>query len=545
MLTLEHLDKKLAREWHLRYIILVLSNQYTFTIIRAFLFILVGGGVVFAQQNHSVPVDHYATYPEIDATGVDKARIERGEYLTKAGDCIACHTTKDGKAFAGGLPLETPFGTFYSPNITPDREHGIGGWTDQEFIQAMRHGVAPDGSSYYPAFPYVYYNRVTDDDILAIKAYLDRIPAVDKPNIEHDVPFPFNIRALQWIWKLFFFFPDRGEFVYDTDRSDTWNRGRYLVEGLAHCGMCHTPLNVVGVAQNRLAFTGNMVDGWYAPNITGTNLVKVKEDELVTMFVSDEKPGGRGQVQGPMREVNHDSLMYLSHEDLGAIAHYIKSTVQVRPDDKPVIVSGDRLTVGAQIYKPYCSSCHNVGSAGAPKIGDALAWQKRMTEGKETLYYTIHGKGVMSARGLCPDADACPDDQVSAAVDYILSKSIPQNGSQVASRKMGDKPKEYTMEDGRDIFITTCATCHVHGNLDAPRLGHPEDWTKRLQQSFDVIITGVLEGSAAENTVNGDNKPGCILPKGGCDHCNDAEVIAAIKYLVHSVVPKGKDFSKW
>ena len=531
----------------LRYIYGVYRNQYLLTVVRVLFLILVSGRGVCAQQTHTVQDDHYATYPQVNASGDDEARIARGEYLTKAGDCIACHTTKDGEAFAGGLPLETPFGTFYSPNITPNREHGIGGWTDNEFIQAMRHGVAPDGSSYYPAFPYVYYNRVNDDDILAIKAYLDHIPAVDKPNIQHEVPFPFNIRALQWVWKLFFFFPEMGEFAYDVDRSDVWNRGRYLVEGLAHCGMCHTPMNFVGVAQNRLAFTGNMVDGWYAPNITGSNLLKVQEQDLVHMFVSDEKPGGRGQVQGPMREVNHDSLIYLDQQDLGAIAHYIKSTVQIRPDDKPVVVSGDRLSVGKQIYQPYCSSCHNVGSAGAPKIGDAIAWQTRMTEGRDTLYYNaIHGKGVMSARGLCPDEVACNDEQVSAAVDYILAKSLPQEGVKVASRQKGKKPKQYTMEDGRDIFINTCATCHVHGNLEAPRLGYPKDWTGRLDKSFDVMITGVLEGSASEDASNSDvNQTGCILVKGGCEACNDAEVIAAIKYLVHSVVPEGKDFSKW
>ena len=327
------------------------------------------GYIVAAESNHSVPVEHYAEYPVVDyGQGVEAARVKRGEYLTKAGDCIACHTTKGGQSFAGGLPLETPFGTFYSPNITPDHENGIGQWTDADFIRAMKHGTAPDGSSYYPAFPYVYYNRVSEEDILAMKAYLDRIPAVAAPNKDHEVPFPFNIRALQFIWKLFFFYPGMGEYAYDLHRSDTWNRGRYLVEGLAHCGMCHTPLNVVGVAKNRLAFTGNMVDGWYAPNITGSNLHKVQESELVRMFVSDEKPGGRGQVQGPMREVNHDSLMYLDVDDLGAIAHYIKSTVQLRPDDRPAVITGDRLTVGAKIYQPYCSSCHNVGSAGAPKI---------------------------------------------------------------------------------------------------------------------------------------------------------------------------------
>ncbi len=532
----------------LRYINWVLRNQYTLTVIRAFFLILVGGSHLCAQQSHTVPVDHFATYPKVDyGEGMEAVQVKRGEYLTKAGDCIACHTDKDGQAFAGGHPLETPFGTFYSPNITPDQEHGLGGWSDEDFLRAMRHGTAPDGSQYYPAFPYVYYNRVTEEDILAIKAYLNKIPAISKPNKEHDVPFPFNIRALQFVWKLFFFYPDMGEFPYDLDRSDTWNRGRYLVEGLGHCGMCHTPINFVGVAKNRLAFTGNMVDGWYAPNITGSNLKKVQEGDLVTMFVSDEKPGGKGQVQGPMREVNHDSLMYLDHDDLYAIAHYIKSTVQIRPDDKPTIVSGDRLSVGKQIYKPYCSSCHDVGSAGAPKIGDAAAWHTRMTEGLQQLYHSaIHGKGVMAARGLCPDADACTDEQVESAVDYILYKSLPQDGATVTVRKKGKKPKEYTMEDGRDVFVSTCATCHVHGNLGAPRLGYKEDWQGRLDKSFDVMVTETIVGiNCEQNDEPGCSPNSCIIPKGGCEDCNDAQIIEAVKYLLHSVVPEGKDFSKW
>jgi len=483
--------------------------------------------------------DSYAQYPKLAHAS---AQVSRGEYLTKAGDCIACHTQVGGSAFAGGLPIVTPFGTFYTPNITPSQS-GIGGWSNAEFIRAMRHGISPDGEPYYPAFPYVYYNKVSEEDILAIKAYLDQIPAVEAPNKPHDIGFPFNIRSLQFIWQWFFFYLDSGELRPDPAQDASWNRGRYLVEGLAHCGMCHTPMNVVGVAKRRLAFTGNYIDGWYAPNITGERLAHVTDAELVSVFHSNKKLGGKGEVQGPMRQVNHDSLMHLDTQDVLAIAHYIKSTKPLQDTSLALDISVDNAQLGKHIYQGYCAACHDVGSAGAPRIGDSAGWQTRLAHGVERLYASaIGGIGVMSAKGLCPDDQTCPDNAVRAAVDYILSKSLQPVAQvdMVPKSRIAKRPKRYTMEDGRGLFVQHCASCHVAGEFGAPRIATPEDWVARKKLSLDVLIQGAIEGKRSL-----DDERGCLLPMGGCNDCDDAEIIAIVKYMLQSVADSGKNYANW
>ncbi len=168
----------------------------------------------------------------------------RGEYLVRAGNCFSCHTAVGGQPLAGGRAIATPFGTFYSPNITPDPETGIGRWTDAEFLKALREGARPDGANYFPVFPYPSFTRITDNDALAIKAYLFSLPPVRQDNRPHDVRFPFSWRFLQTGWKLLFFTP--GPFQPAPERSAAYNRGAYLVTALAHCGECHTPRNFLG-----------------------------------------------------------------------------------------------------------------------------------------------------------------------------------------------------------------------------------------------------------------------------------------------------------
>ena len=188
----------------------------------------------------------YVAYPLIRSTD---AQVKRGEYLVKVGDCASCHTdTAPGsKIFAGGLGIKTPFGIFYSPNITPDKATGLGNWSDEGFIHAMQSGVAPHWSYLFPVFPYPYFARVYREDLLAIKAYLDKVPAVNAPHKKNEVPFPFNQRFLQIGWRLLFFhFQNQGEYKANPIHTKAWNRGAYLVQGLGHCGMCHTPINTLG-----------------------------------------------------------------------------------------------------------------------------------------------------------------------------------------------------------------------------------------------------------------------------------------------------------
>ena len=249
----------------------------------------------------------------------------RGEYLVRAGGCFSCHTAVGGQKLAGGRALATPFGTFYSPNITPDPATGIGRWTDTQFLRALREGVRPDGANYFPVFPYPSFTGISDGDALTIKAYLFSLPAVRQQNRPHEVPFPFSWRFLQTGWKLLFFTP--GPFQPASERSAAYNRGAYLVTALAHCGECHTPRNFLGatVSGQRLAGTPDGPDGQLVPNITpdpGTGIGKWEKADIVDLLRTGTTPE-QSKVKGAMREVIQDGLKYLSNGDREAIADYL------------------------------------------------------------------------------------------------------------------------------------------------------------------------------------------------------------------------------
>jgi mono/diheme cytochrome c family protein len=260
----------------------------------------------------------------IPAAG-DEDAVTRGEYLVRAGGCFSCHTVARGPKLAGGRALATPFGTFYSPNITPDPETGIGRWTDAQFLRALREGVRPDGANYFPVFPYPSFTGITDRDALAIKAYLFSLPAVRQQNRPHDVSFPFSWRFLQTGWKLLFFTP--GPFQPIPDRSAAYNRGAYLVSALAHCGECHTPRNFLGAMRSGqwLAGTPDGPDGQLVPNITpdpGTGIGKWEKEDVVELLKTGATPE-QSKVKGAMRETIEDGLRYLRDDDLEAIADYL------------------------------------------------------------------------------------------------------------------------------------------------------------------------------------------------------------------------------
>ncbi len=259
--------------------------------------------------------------------GLATEQSERGAYLVRAAGCIACHTDDKGggAALAGGRALKTPFGTFYSPNLTPDRQTGIGGWRDADFVRALRLGLAPDGSHYFPVFPYTSYTRMTEADALAIKAYLDRLAPVRRPNRAHDLVRPFAWRILQWGWKWLFFEP--GELKPDPARSESWNRGAYLVEALGHCGECHTPRNLAGGLDRDmwLAGTPDGPDGELVANITPhpeTGIGKWSRRDITGLLRTGLKPNF-DDVQGSMEEAIEDGLKYLTDADLDAIAEYL------------------------------------------------------------------------------------------------------------------------------------------------------------------------------------------------------------------------------
>jgi len=260
----------------------------------------------------------------VTAAGEEDA-VERGEYLVRAGGCFSCHTVKGGEKLAGRRPLTTPFGTFYSPNITPDPETGIGRWTDAQFLRALREGVRPDGANYFPVLPYPSFTGITDGDALAIKAYLFSLPPVHQQNRPHDVPFPFSWRWLQTGWKLLFFTP--GPFQPAPDRSAAYNRGAYLVTALAHCGECHTPRNFLGATRSSqpLAGTPDGPEGQLVPNITPdptTGIGRWDKDDVVELLRTGATPE-QSRLKGAMPEVIEDGLKYLTNDDLRAIADYL------------------------------------------------------------------------------------------------------------------------------------------------------------------------------------------------------------------------------
>ena len=255
--------------------------------------------------------------------------VERGVYLVRAAGCTSCHTDakNEGERFAGGRALKTPFGVYYSPNITPDKVTGIGAWSDGDFLAALQQGLNPDGSHYFPVFPYTTYTRMRDEDALAIKAYLFSLKPVRRANTPHAVSMPFNWRWTMGIWKWLYFEP--GRFRFDPEADETLRRGAYLVEALAHCGECHTPRNFAGAVDREMWMAGTVdgPEGEIAPNITPdpeTGIGNWSEGDIVTLLKDGLKPDF-DDVQGLMSEAIRDGLKDLPETDLKAIARYLKS----------------------------------------------------------------------------------------------------------------------------------------------------------------------------------------------------------------------------
>ena len=259
----------------------------------------------------------------------DDALVTRGGYLARAAGCMSCHTDKKakGKLFAGGRGIKTPFGTYYSPNITPDLETGIGKWTDDDFLRALKRGINPESEHYFPIFPYTTYTKLRDDDALAIKAYLFSLKPVARGNRAHDVWPPFGWRWTIGPWKGLYF--QEGDFKSDPNQDAAWNRGAYLVEALAHCGECHTPRNFAGALDRTMwmAGTEDGPEGEVAANITPdfeTGIGDWSVDQIAFFLKVGTKPDYEA-AEGLMAEAIKDGLSHLSGGDLKAIAQYIKS----------------------------------------------------------------------------------------------------------------------------------------------------------------------------------------------------------------------------
>jgi len=318
-----------------------------------------------------VVLDAYNGHPTgVPADFSEKEIVARGRYLAQAADCEACHTATVSQPFAGGLAFKTPFGTLYSPNITPDKETGIGAWSDTDFLKALHEGIAREGERLYPAFPYAAYTYLTDEDVLAIKAYLFSLTPVKNSPPEADLRFPYNQRWLMACWSGLF--NPKQRFQPVSDRSPEWNRGAYLAEALAHCGDCHTPRNQLQALDNNRKFGGATAEGWRAYNITSDPSAGVGSwtEADLTQYLSTGHAKGRGTASGPMAQAVDLSFDKLTPSDIRAIVTYIRSIPAVISSDLPATTieaapANPKLGVvaevdprGKQVFEGACASCH-------------------------------------------------------------------------------------------------------------------------------------------------------------------------------------------
>jgi mono/diheme cytochrome c family protein len=353
--------------------------------------------------------------------------VMRGKALATAGDCVACHTAPGGKPFAGGLALATPFGAIITPNITSDEATGIGRWSKDDFARAMHQGRRPDGAYLYPAFPYPYYTKVTRQDTDAIYDYLRTLTPASNVVNRNALPFPFSIRTVMSGWNALFFKP--GRFVSDLKRSEEFNRGAYLVEGLGHCGACHTPLNAFGANKADQFLQGNRISDWTAPNITNdqqSGLGKWSVEEIVQYLKTGQT---RTSIAGgPMKEVVEYSTSKMPDTDLKAIAVYLKERGAAgAPAPAPIPPSDPRMQVGEAIFVDTCSACHTRNGAGIEHIFPRLAGNAIVKQDDPTTLVRIVLTGVRGAgTDTFPTSPAMPsfgyrldDSQVAAVVTYI------------------------------------------------------------------------------------------------------------------------------
>jgi mono/diheme cytochrome c family protein len=375
--------------------------------------------------------------------------IAKGEYLTKAADCAACHTAPGGEPFAGGRAFKLPFGTIYSSNITPDWETGIGQWSDAEFVRAVHRGIGKNGEDLYPAFPYTSYALLSTDDVLAIRAYLSTVRPVSLRNTDSTLVFPFNQRYTLRAWKLLFV-PTR-QWEPSAAHDAAWNRGAYLAEALAHCGECHTPRNLMFATKSGRKLAGAVVDGWKAYNITSDSETGIGawSDAEIEQYLSSGHAPSRGSAGGGMGEAIDLSLRHLSSDDIAALTRYLRtippqrSDLAVQIDHHPAILNGATAwspgpdhneSIGFQIFASACASCHGWDGTGQQTAHAELLGSPAVNDssGANLVRAVLQGVKIGSPRGdnLMPSfAAAYSDTEIAAVSNYVIGHFSGRPGS--------------------------------------------------------------------------------------------------------------------
>jgi mono/diheme cytochrome c family protein len=388
-----------------------------------------------------------ALAPNAKPIEAQPTQVQRGEYLARAGDCISCHTASGGQALAGGGRLNTPFGYMLTPNITPDAATGIGLWSSDDFYRALHAGVNRAGEDMYPTMPYDFYTRVTRDDSDAIYAYLRTLnPVTSLIDVNH-LHFPFDERWTMGGWRELYF--TEGTFTPSPNKSAAWNRGAYLVEGLGHCSACHSPRNLLGAIEKNREFAGAVIDGWFAldlsENIT-TGLGSWSIDNIAT-YLQTGAFNGRTTAIGPMAEVVHNSLQYVTDSDLHAMAEYLKAL----PPDSPLRAGRRRPDAtrlqGANLYIDHCVACHQSMGRGIPGVFPPLAGNGVVLASDPADIVNVVLLGIPPQNGsiaMPSCAGEMSDQQIAALANYVRTSwgntAAPDaTSSTVARLRIGNK----------------------------------------------------------------------------------------------------------
>jgi len=412
------------------------------------------GPIAFAGGAKVTLADYRGTNPTgVPAALAQASLVERGAYLARAADCMVCHTAQGGKEYAGGLGFKLPFGTLYSTNITPDKETGIGNYTDQDFLNAVHRGIRRDGARLYPAMPFASYTYMTDADALAIKAYLFSLPPVRAAAPENTLTFPFNQRWAMSFWSAVFN-PDT-RFEPDASKSPEWNRGAYLAEALAHCGECHTPRNLAFALNNRQKFAGAVTAGWRAFNISSDKTTGVgawREDDLVS-YLSIGHADGHGTASGPMGEAVDHSLSQLAPEDIRAVVAYLLSVPAIASTDLPATLAppapashkeggGTPDPRGKMVFEGACVSCHEwTGESSISPFATLTgAWAVNDPSATNVAQIVISG----TKRHVPEDAVSMPafggaysDAEIAAVANYVTAR-FGSKGSRLTAKDVAD-----------------------------------------------------------------------------------------------------------